>query len=231
MADILVVDDEAHIREALKDLLESEGYEVRTASDGVEALAAYADKRPDLMLLDVMMPRKSGYDVCRAIREKDQALPIMMLTAKAEEVDEVLGLERGATDYVTKPYSIQPLLARIAAHLRQVAAFAAPVEPEAVAPQFAFGPFTVDAERFVLISARGRETELTRREVGILRYFMERPKKVVQRNDLWEEFWSDDVATPRVVDMQVMGLRRKLGADGPKLIVTKHGEGYIYTGA
>lgn len=228
MAEILVVDDEAHIREALKDLLESEGYEVRTADDGVKALAAYAERRPDLLLLDVMMPRKSGYDVCRAIRETDSTLPIMMLTAKSEEVDEVLGLERGATDYVTKPYSIQPLLARVAAHLRQAAAYAES-SADAVA-KFAFGPFTVDVDRFALIGTKGHETGLTRREVDILRYFSERPKKVVLRCDLWERFWSDDVATPRVVDMQVVSLRRKLGTAGPRLIVTKHGEGYIYTG-
>ena len=115
MTDILVVDDDEHIRESLVDLLEGEGYSVRTAADGLAALAAWSEKRPDLMLLDVMMPKKSGYDVCREIRKTDAKLPIVMLTAKAEEVDEVLGLERGASDYVTKPFSIQALLARVAA--------------------------------------------------------------------------------------------------------------------
>ena len=106
MTDILVVDDDEHIRESLVDLLEGEGYSVRTAADGLAALAAWSEKRPDLMLLDVMMPKKSGYDVCREIRKTDAKLPIVMLTAKAEEVDEVLGLERGASDYVTKLFSI-----------------------------------------------------------------------------------------------------------------------------
>ena len=142
MTDILVVDDDEHIRESLVDLLEGEGYSVRTAADGLAALAAWSEKRPDLMLLDVMMPKKSGYDVCREIRKTDAKLPIVMLTAKAEEVDEVLGLERGASDYVTKPFSIQALLARVAAHLRQVDAFTASGEaaaPEPLPPSQLFG--------------------------------------------------------------------------------------------
>ena len=232
MADILVVDDDTNIRESLVDLLEGEGYGVRTAADGMAALAAYAERRPDLMLLDVMMPKKSGYDVCREIRKTDAKLPIVMLTAKAEEVDEVLGLERGASDYVTKPFSIQALLARVAAHLRQVEAYVA-AEASAAEEQaqavFAFGSHTVDSERYKLVDARKRETDLTQREIGVLRYLAERQGKVANRIDIWEEFWSDDVETPRVVDMLIMGLRKKLGKDGA-LIEAVRGVGYRYGG-
>ena len=232
MADILVVDDEKNIRESLVDLLESEGYGVRTAADGMAALAAYAERRPDLMLLDVMMPKKSGYDVCREIRKTDAKLPIIMLTAKAEEVDEVLGLERGASDYVTKPFSIQALLARVGAHLRQVEAYAAAeaaAAEEQAAAVFAFGSHTVDSERYKLVDARKRETDLTQREIGVLRYLAERQGKVANRIDIWEEFWSDDVETPRVVDMLIMGLRKKLGRDGARIEAVR-GVGYRYEG-
>lgn len=231
MAEILVADDDESIRESLRDLLESEGYAVRTASDGVAALAAYAAKRPDLLLLDVMMPRRSGYDVCREIRKTDARLPIVMLTAKVEEVDEVLGLERGATDYVTKPFGIQALLARVAAHLRQVDAYAAAAAPEPDPPAavFAFGTHRVDAERYMLVDRRGRETPLTRREIGVLRYLAERPGKVANRLDLWEEFWPDDVKTPRVVDMMILGLRKKLGADGARIEAVRE-VGYRFIG-
>lgn len=229
MTDILVVDDDEHIRESLVDLLEGEGYSVRTAADGLAALAAWSEKRPDLMLLDVMMPKKSGYDVCREIRKTDAKLPIVMLTAKAEEVDEVLGLERGASDYVTKPFSIQALLARVAAHLRQVDAFAASAEADGpeVPPTFPFGTHVVDRERYRLVDACGRETDLTRREIDVLAYLADRRGKVADRIALWEEFWSDRIETPRVVDMLIMGLRRKLGRDGA-LIEAVRGVGYRY---
>lgn len=232
MADILVVDDEKNIRESLVDLLESEGYSVRTAADGMAALAAYAERRPDLMLLDVMMPKRSGYDVCREIRRTDATLPIVLLTAKTEEVDEVLGLERGASDYVTKPFSIQALLARVAAHLRQVEAFNAAAvvaaEEQAVAV-FPFGSHMVDSERYKLVDARKRETDLTQREIGVLRYLAERRGKVANRIDIWETFWPDDVETPRVVDMLIMGLRKKLGKDGGRIEAVR-GVGYRYGG-
>ena len=234
MADILVVDDEKNIRESLVDLLESEGYGVRTAADGVEALAAYAEARPDLMVLDVMMPKKSGYDVCREIRKSDEKLPIIMLTAKSEEVDEVLGLERGASDYVTKPFSIQVLLARVAAHLRQADAYGAsesagaPEEAPAE-PMFAFGTHSVYPERYKMVDARGRETVLTRRELDVLRYLHDRQGKVADRIDMWEEFWPDDVETSRVVDMLIMGLRKKLGKDGARIEAIR-GVGYCYNG-
>ena len=234
MTDILVVDDEKNIRESLVDLLESEGYGVRTAADGAAALEAYAQRRPDLMVLDVMMPKKSGYDVCREIRKTDLRLPIIMLTAKTQEVDEVLGLERGASDYVTKPFSIQALLARVAAHLRQADAYSAAerdargcAEPEEVV--FAFGSHTVYPERYRLVDARKREQDLTQREIDVLRYLAERQGKVASRIDIWEEFWPDDVETSRVVDMLIMGLRKKLGKDGA-LIEAVRGVGYRYVG-
>lgn len=222
MAEILVVDDDADIRESLVDLLESEGYAVRAASDGVEALAAYEKKRPDLLLLDVMMPRKSGYDVCREIRGTDAQLPIVMLTAKTEEIDQVLGLERGATDYITKPFSIQPLLARVAAHLRQASAYAAVAPAEAPAPEpsatFRFGSHTVDTKRFVLVDGRRHTTPLSVREVQLLRHFVDHPGEVATRDDLLNLYWGYDYGgVTRTVDQHVAVLRKKLGSDGDRI--------------
>ena len=222
MAEILVVDDDADIRESLVDLLESEGYAVRAASDGVEALAAYEKKRPDLLLLDVMMPRKSGYDVCREIRGTDAQLPIVMLTAKTEEIDQVLGLERGATDYITKPFSIQPLLARVAAHLRQASAYAAAASTETPASEpsatFRFGSHTVDTKRFVLVDGRRHTTPLSVREVQLLRHFVDHPGEVATRDDLLNLYWGYDYGgVTRTVDQHVAVLRKKLGSDGDRI--------------
>ena len=218
MSEILVAEDEANIREALADLLESEGYAVRTATDGAQALAEYDKKHPDLLLLDVNMPRMNGFDVCREIRKSDARLPIMMLTARVEEIDKVRGLERGATDYVTKPYGMNELLARVAAHLRQASAYAAvPAEMSVPEPPatFRFGSHTVDTKRFVLVDARKRTTPLSEREVQLLRHFVEHPGEVAKRDDLLNLYWGYDYGgVTRTVDQHVAVLRKKLGGDG-----------------
>jgi len=220
MAEILVVEDEANIREGLSDLLESEGYSVRTAADGAAGLAAYGRKRPDLMLLDVNMPKMNGFDVCREIRKTDPRLPIVLLTARIEEIDKVRGLERGATDYVTKPYGMNELLARVAAHLRQAEAYAA--VPGAASPEpdpvFRFGSHTVDTRRYMLVDARRRETPLSEREVQLLRHFATHPGEVAKRDDLLVRYWGYDYGgVTRTVDQHVAVLRRKLGADGDRI--------------
>ena len=222
MSEILVAEDEANIREALADLLESEGYAVRTAADGAEALAAYAQKRPDLLLLDVNMPKMNGFDVCREIRRTDARLPIVMLTARVEEIDKVRGLERGATDYVTKPYGMNELLARVAAHLRQASAYAESVPAEAPAPEpsatFRFGSHTVDTKRFVLVDGRRHTTPLSVREVQLLRHFVDHPGEVATRDDLLNLYWGYDYGgVTRTVDQHVAVLRKKLGSDGDRI--------------
>ena len=222
MSEILVAEDEANIREALADLLESEGYAVRTAADGAEALAAYAQKRPDLLLLDVNMPKMNGFDVCREIRRTDARLPIVMLTARVEEIDKVRGLERGATDYVTKPYGMNELLARVAAHLRQASAYAESVPAEAPAPEpsatFRFGSHTVDTKRFVLVDGRRHTMPLSVREVQLLRHFVDHPGEVATRDDLLNLYWGYDYGgVTRTVDQHVAVLRKKLGSDGDRI--------------
>ena len=216
MSEILVAEDEANIREALVDLLESEGYAVRAVSDGAETLAEYAKKRPDLLLLDVNMPKMNGFDVCREIRMSDARLPIVMLTARVEEIDKVRGLERGATDYVTKPYGMNELLARVAAHLRQASAYAAAGTPAAEhSATFRFGSHTVDAKRFVLVDGRKHTTPLSEREVQLLRHFVDHPGEVAKRDDLLNLYWGYDYGgVTRTVDQHVAVLRKKLGGDG-----------------
>ena len=222
MSEILVAEDEANIREALADLLESEGYGVRAAADGAEALAEYGKKRPDLLLLDVNMPKMNGFDVCREIRRTDARLPIVMLTARVEEIDKVRGLERGATDYVTKPYGMNELLARVAAHLRQASAYAESVPAEAPAPEpsatFRFGSHTVDTKRFVLVDGRRHTTPLSVREVQLLRHFVDHPGEVATRDDLLNLYWGYDYGgVTRTVDQHVAVLRKKLGSDGDRI--------------
>lgn len=225
MADILVVEDEANILEGLSDLLESEGYSVRTAADGEAGLAAYRAKRPDLMLLDVNMPKMNGFEVCREIRKADARLPIVLLTARIEEIDKVRGLERGATDYVTKPYGMNELLARVAAHLRQAAAYAAEVSAArstTPAPEsetvFRFGSHTVDTRRYVLLDGRRRETPLSEREVQLLRHFKGHPGEVAKRDDLLAQYWGYDYGgVTRTVDQHIAVLRKKLGRDGDRI--------------
>lgn len=232
MAEILVAEDEANIREALADLLESEGYAVRATADGVATLAAYREKRPDLLLLDVNMPKMNGFDVCREIRKTDARLPIVILTARVEEIDKVRGLERGATDYVTKPYGMNELLARVAAHLRQAEAYAAAAVP-APAPTaesvFRFGSHTVDTKRYMLVAADGVETALSEREVQLLRHFVTHPGEVARRDDLLNVYWGYDYGGfTRTVDQHVAVLRKKLGGDGVR-IETVPRIGYRYS--
>ena len=222
MSEILVAEDEANIREALADLLESEGYAVRTAADGAVALAEYGKKRPDLLLLDVNMPKMNGFDVCREIRRTDARLPIVMLTARVEEIDKVRGLERGATDYVTKPYGMNELLARVAAHLRQASAYPESVPAEAAAPApsatLRFGSHTVDTKRFVLVDGRRHTTPLSVREVQLLRHFVDHPGEVATRDDLLNLYWGYDYGgVTRTVDQHVAVLRKKLGSDGDRI--------------
>ena len=236
MAEILVTDDDPNIRELLTDLLEGEGFQVRTAEDGAKALTAVKQKKPDLLILDIMMPNKSGYDVCREIRQTDPLLPILMLTAKSEDVDKVLGLERGADDYMTKPFSPQELLARVRALLRRATAQApAPAVPSPFETAFKFGKrHTVDPKRFVIVDARKHETKLSKRELGIIRHFAEHPGEVIEREFLLQRFWGYGVngeinVTTRTVDTHIYEIREKLGTE-KSLIATVHGIGWRYDG-
>jgi len=223
---VLVVEDDRAILTGLKDLLETEGYAVSTAENGDEALRAYARDKPALVLLDIMIPEKSGYDVCREIRKTDDRTPILMLTAKGQEVDKVVGLELGADDYIVKPFGVSELLARVRAGLRRARTRAA--APEA-AP-IAFGEVTVDPQTYS--GRRGGTTfAVSARELRLLRYFLDHDGQVVERFTLLDEIWGIRYeGTTRTLDQHIAKLRQKIEDDPaqPRFIRTVHGVGYRF---
>ena len=243
MTDILIADDETEPRDSVVEMLEDEGYAVRVAKDGGEALALYAEQRPDLLLLDVKMPVKTGWDVCREVRRMDKSLPIILLTSFGEEDDKVRGLTIGADDYIVKDCGARELLARVKRQLGRVvqiaaeqsrAAQASSEPPPSASPDgdaFAFGAHhTVDPKRFVLLDGRRRETKLSKRELAVLRHFADHPNEVVEKEELLRRFWGMDNLErieSRVHDTLIWGLREKLGGD-KDAIETVHGIGWRY---
>ena len=226
---ILVAEDDLHIRTGLVDTLESESYQVTEAEDGRMAAALFEQSDFDLVLLDIMMPGKSGYDVCSQIRKKNERIPIIMLTAKGEEIDKVVGLKLGADDYITKPFGVHELLARISAVLRRSKLSGKKNEKKA-AKEFEFGPFLVNPKTFKLTGKKGA-VSITERELTLLRYFSEHPGDVLSRDDLLNAAWGIDyLGTTRTLDQHIAQLRKKIEADPthPELITTVHGIGYRY---
>jgi len=222
---ILVVEDDRAILRGLKDNLEIESYEVITATDGEEGYRLIEEGQPDLILLDLMLPGLSGYELCRRVREQGLTTPILMLTARGEEGDRVLGLDLGADDYVTKPFSIRELLARIRALLRRS-------EPPAAAlpDRLHFDDVVVDFRRY---EARKGDThlQLTRKEFAVLRLLAARTGEVVTRDELLNEVWGyDNYPSTRTVDNHLAGLRAKLEANAaePRHLLTVHGVGYKF---
>ena len=229
---ILVAEDDPHIREGLVDTLESEGYEVVAAADGAQALRLFEKQTFDLILLDVMMPAINGYDLCREIRRRNAAVPVVMLTAKGEEIDKVVGLELGADDYVTKPFGVRELLARLAAVLRR--SERAEQEPalkeEALPDVLTFGEAEIDRRRFSGRLGR-RAFELTARELKLIEIFYRRPEEVLSRDVLLNGAWGIDyLGTTRTLDQHIAQLRKKIerNAGEPATVLTVHGVGYRY---
>jgi DNA-binding response OmpR family regulator len=228
MKRILVIEDEPQMRLGLRDNLELEGYEVETAVDGDEGLQKAASFSPDLVILDVMLPKKSGFDVCRDLRARSIATPIVMLTARSAETDKVLGLELGADDYVTKPFSITELLARVRAVLRRTTAAA----PAPAADVIRIGDIEID---FKLHQARRGKArlEFTAREFDLLRYFVQHTGQVVTREQILNEVWGyEEFPTTRTIDNFVAKLRQKIerAPHAPEHILTIHGSGYKFVG-
>ncbi len=228
---ILVAEDDAHIRDGLKDTLELEGYTVTVAADGKEALQLADEQSFGLIILDIMMPEINGYEVCREIRRHDPAVPIIMLTAKGEEIDKVLGLELGADDYVTKPFGIRELLARIAAVLRRT-------QPrrgtggEELADEFKFGQAVINRRAFKG-ELNGKTFRLSARAMELLKIFHQHPGEVLSREELLRMAWEVDYGGyTRTLDQHVSQLRKKIEADSrnPTVIITVHGIGYRYDG-
>ena len=224
MTDLLFAEDDAGIREWTAMALEGPSCRVRAVADGAAALKAYAEKVPDIAILDVMMPKVSGWDVLAEIRRKDKALPIMMLTAKSAEADKVMGLDLGADDYLAKPFGVAELRARVAALLRRAAVSSVPaVAKESV---FSIGSHTVDPRRSVVVDADGAETELTSLELGILTFLSAHRGETVSRDSLLAGIWGSAYqGTNRTIDTRLAKLRRKLGGDAV-LVETVYGSGY-----
>jgi two-component system, OmpR family, response regulator len=221
MAKILVVDDDPHIREVLAFALGEAGFETTEARDGAQAIDAFARTKPDLVVLDIVMPELDGTDVCRRIRA-ESAVPIVFLSSRDDEVDRVLGLELGGDDYVTKPFSPRELVARVRAVLRRVK----PEGTSAADRMLRHGRLAVDLDRFT-VAWQGREAPLTVTELGILRTLLGRPGKVYSRDELMDRAYDDStVVADRTIDSHVRRVRSKLKALGADPIETVHGAGY-----
>ena len=223
MPRILIVDDEPEMVRGLQDNLRFEGYQTLTAGDGARALALAVSETSDLIVLDLMLPGQSGWEVCQALRQRGLDIPIIMLTARGEEADQVRGLELGADDYVTKPFSLRELLARIRAVLRRPG-------PRRAVESFAFGEARLEPRTRRAWKA-GREVGLTRKEFELLRYLVENPSEVLTRERLLNAVWGyERFPTTRTVDTHVLRLRQKFETDPerPAHILTVHGQGYRF---
>ncbi|MFA5336587.1 MAG: response regulator transcription factor [Candidatus Omnitrophota bacterium] len=222
MHKILVVEDDRNILKGLVDNLEMEGYKVVTASDGEAALKRAKEAAPDLIILDIMMPKMNGFEVCKQLKAKGSATPIIILSAKAQESDKVLGLELGADDYVTKPFSPRELLVRIRAVLRRAGA------PGKVKDVYDLGDIRIDFNKY-LIYKEGKEERLTAAEYKILKLLIANTGEPVSRHTILAEIWGEDV-TSRTVDTHIWSLREKMEEvpGSPKHIITVHRIGYKF---
>lgn len=225
MKKILIVEDEVNMVNGLKDNLEFEGYEVDTALEGGIGLQKILHNEYDLVLLDIMLPEVSGFDICKAARKEGIYTPIILLTAKGEEIDKVLGLELGADDYITKPFSLRELLARIKAILRRT--------PQGKGENgdqdfVLIGKIKVNFKNYVAFEGTS-EVKMSHKEFEVLHYLFMKAGKVIQRDDLIVDVWSIDFEiSTRTVDNFILKLRQKIESDpnNPKIILTVHGMGY-----
>jgi DNA-binding response OmpR family regulator len=223
---ILVVEDEPSLVFTLRDTLESEGYEVIVDEEGTKALELVKEHNPDLMILDIMLPGKSGYDIMSEIRDSKLTLPVIMLTAKDQEPDKVKGLNLGADDYLTKPFGVKELLARIEARLRRAGTYSRSGEIEILQ----LGPVKIDLKEAVVYRPDDEEIELTSREVELIRYLLKSSGEPVSRDELLEKVWRYEFSTnTRTVDVHISKLRAKieLHPDDPRYLITLHGVGYM----
>ena len=233
---ILVVDDEPAIRDLLKYNLEREGYQIIEASDGIEGVNIALEKKPDIILLDIMLPKLDGLSVCKRIKNSLN-IPIIMLTAKSEEIDTIVGLELGADDYITKPFSVRELAARVKANLRKNEVVstaevktgeAAPAKSKKKESKIVVGDLELDLDKFE-VKVRGEIIDLTLREFEVLKFLASQPEQVVTRETLLEKVWGYEYfGDIRTVDVTVRRIREKIEKDTsiPKILITKRGVGY-----
>ena len=225
---VLLVEDETNLADAVRLNLEREGFDVRMAKDGVEGLAEARRETPDIVVLDVMLPDLNGLEVCRALR-RESDVPILMLTALGEEVDKVVGLELGADDYVTKPFSMRELLARVRAILRRPRSAGGPASPDEVLRS---GNLEIDLAAHV-VRLEGRAIPMRPREFALLALLVKNPRRVYTRNQILEALWGHDyIGDERTVDVHIRWLREKLEEkpSDPTRIVTLRGIGYRFEG-
>lgn len=224
-ARILIIEDDPNILIGLEDNLKFEGYEVRSATDGEEGLNLALSGRFDLIILDLMLPILDGMEICRELRKRDEYTPVLMLTAKSDNIDKIIGYEIGADDYVTKPFDSRVLLARIKALLRRMNRFASSKQSE-----FRFGDYVLLAEKMVL--HKGSETiHLTPYEYGILHLLLSNPNKVIHRQGIIDQVWGEDIIiSARTVDTHIAHLRQKIESDPqqPVFIISVRSVGYRF---
>ena len=228
MTRVLIVEDDQAMAVALRDGFAYEGFDVEVAADGEEGLRRARQAKPDLMILDIMLPKMTGLEICKSLRGEGSNLPIIMLTARGQEIDKVLGLKLGADDYVTKPFSFMELRARVDAVLRR----ASPANANRNGGRHVFGNFTVDLDHHVA-SKDGVELTLTPREFRLLDHFIQHRGEVVSREQLLDDVWGyDTIPFTRTVDTHIAKLRKKIedNPSDPHLIVTVHRLGYKFVG-
>ena len=222
---ILVVEDEPSLVFTLQDTLENEGYEVHISETGMDAVQLVHDIKPDLMILDVMLPGISGFEICKKVREDKFTFPIIMLTARDQEIDKVTGLNIGADDYMTKPFGVKELLARIQARLRRANSYSKTGPMDVIT----LGPIRIELNESVVVRPDG-EFELTTREVELIRFLVGQANEPVSRDALLEHVWRYEYSTnTRTVDVHISKLRSKIEMqpDDPRYLVTLHGVGYM----
>ena len=223
---ILIVEDDPNIRFGLEEVLEAEGFAITVCERGDHAVEAVLKDEPTLVLLDIMLPGKSGYDVCKELRKRKISVLILMLTAKGQEIEKVVGLDFGADDYLTKPFGVRELVARIRALLRRVPG------PPSISTIFKIGKSLIDSKTLTLSRDNVRES-LTARELHLLQIFYQAPDEVLSRERLLSEVWGYEYhGTTRTLDQVIVQLRKKLGEAGdPKLLLTVYGVGYRLRGS
>jgi DNA-binding response OmpR family regulator len=223
---ILLVEDEPSLIFTLRDTLESEGYEVIVSEDGEQAVGLAQEHKPDIMILDIMLPGKNGYEICQEIRSLKFTFPIIMLTAKDQELDKVKGLDIGADDYITKPFGVKELLARIQARLRRAGTYSSSNNIEVLQ----LGTTKIDLLESKAIFADGKTNELTAREIELIRYLLQAGGEPVSRDELLEKVWRYEYSTnTRTVDVHISKLRAKIESQPvePRHLITLHGVGYL----
>jgi len=235
---LLLAEDDALTREGLADILSGEGYDTAIASDGEEAIRIFRKVSPDLVILDIMMPKVNGYDVCKAIRARDKRVPVLFLSAKSEEIDKVLGLELGADDYISKPFGVKELVARVRAAYRRYASFMEETVPSGSAEASngrPCGPFCIGDVTVYPSELRGSrggvDIDLSLRDVRILSLFAINKGKVLDRDTIYSAGWGEaHLPNSRTLDQHISQLRKKIEQDpkNPVLITTVHTAGYRY---